>query len=263
MRGFYTIQKCGGGVLRDMLDYISTRYGIKTFDFGFNTPKQNNFIPLLTELPENEWIIEKEESFNVMLPYTFESFEEYFKTLSKSTRQNYRTAINRLRKDGKSFSFDFYENEIPEIEMNNFLKDHKERLSNRYLNNRSAIVEKTLEPARRLIYGKYRRDGIAALSMKKGNNQILAVMKIDNKNAAYYYGLISESSEMKRINFFRVCVNDTEFGFYSPGMILGMEIIKKYQAEFSIYDFTKGDESYKYKFGCQNEDDFFVRIKRK
>lgn len=46
-------------------------------------------------------------------------------------------------------------------------------------------------------------------------------------------------------------------------MVLGIEIIKKYQNRFKVYDFTKGDEAYKYKLGCQNEEDFFIVIKNR
>lgn len=260
---FFVIKIIGGGV--EIFEYISSCYGVKKFDLGFVTPYQNSFISLLLEnLSNSNWIIQKKETFNVILPYNYLTFDDYFKTLSKSTRQNYRTAINRLNKDERTFSFKFYENVIPKDEIKKFLSDHEKRLKIRYLKNRSVLVEKALSPFRRLIYGKYRRDEIAALSMENGNRQILAVMTIDGKNAAYYYGLISESDiGSKRINFFRVCVNDEDFGFYSPGMVLGIELIKKYQNEFAIYDFTKGDEEYKYKLGCQNETDFIITIRRK
>lgn len=246
-----------------MLEYISSRYGVKIFDLGFITPKQNSFTSLLDSISDSNWIIKKSESYNVMLPYFYASFEDYFKTLSKSTRQNYRTALNRLNKDEKNYSFEFFEDIIPEEEIKNFLSDHKKRLENRYLRGRSVLIEKILQPARYLIYGNYRRDGVVALSMYNGNRQILGIMKIDGKNAAYYYGLPSENNGNNRINFFRVCVNDEEFGFYSPGMVLGIELIKKYQNRFSIYDFTKGNEPYKYKMGCQNEYDMIITITRK
>lgn len=248
--------------IREIFDYIFSKYSLEKLNCGLITPKQNNIVPLLEYLTTLGYKIEKNDSFNVALTYNYENFNHYFNSLSKSTRQNYRTSLNRLNKDKRLFDFYFYEDKIPEQEVECFLSDHKDRLKTRYLKARSPIVEYVLSPTRLLIYGKYRRDGIAALSMRGLNRQILAIMKIDGRNAAYYYGVLCKTQgEGERINFFRVCVNEKDFGFYSPGMVLGVEIIKKYQNRFRVYDFTKGDEAYKYKLGCQNEEDFFIMIK--
>lgn len=86
-----------------LFSVLRTIFKIRTIDCGIcgdvnsfllNTLKNVNGISLRTE-----------KSCNVQLDNNFEEYELYFKSLSKSVRQNYRTAINRMNTDGKKMEY--------------------------------------------------------------------------------------------------------------------------------------------------------------
>ncbi len=245
--------------LEILLRYLKFKYRIKHINFGLLPVSQTRIMDLFYALSTEKYHIETSVGQNAALEYSFKSFDEYFKSLSKSVRQNYRTAINRSKTDGIEFSFEFY-SEIPNSVIKRFLIDHKNRLNSRYSNGRPKIIETLLSPYRNIIYGKWRRDQPIYWSMKENKDHILCVAYLNKKPAAYFYGLISESLGKRRINFLRACVNVEEFGKYSPGIVLGIELIKHFGNNFDIYDFTIGNEQYKYQLGCKDFENLWTTV---
>lgn len=83
------------------------------------------------------------------------------------------------------------------------------------------------------------------MMLKSEENQLF-ILRINEEMAAFYYGT---SDNNGCLHFVRVAVNDN-FARYSPGIILGNEIIKMFNGECKIFDFTRGREEYKSKLGC-------------
>ena len=235
-----------------LFDYLKLKK-ITNLKTGFILNTDSVIYGIINSL-HSKYEITSHESVNVQLNNNFSSFENYFNSLSKSTRQNYRTSLNRIRKDGRQYSITYFggsniETQIPSEIILEFLKMHRNRIDSKYMDkNRSKILSCILRPIRRMIYGKQLKDTVAYCCMKEKNHQLLAMLSIDDTPAAFFYGLIQKT----RISFLRVCVDEKNFGFYSPGMILGIETIKHFFSEFTVFDFTCGTESYKYKLGCEN-----------
>ena len=72
----------------------------------------------------------------------------------------------------------------------------------------------------------------------------LAVLKINQEIAAYFFGFKIE----KNIEINRVVIND-DFKFFSPGLLLFNEYIKKEIPQLEGIDLTVGDEKYKFDLG--------------
>jgi CelD/BcsL family acetyltransferase involved in cellulose biosynthesis len=72
----------------------------------------------------------------------------------------------------------------------------------------------------------------------------LAVLKINQEIAAYFFGFKIE----KNIEINRVVIND-DFKFFSPGLFLFHEYIKKEIPQLEGIDLTVGDEKYKFDLG--------------
>jgi hypothetical protein len=137
-----------------------------------------------------------------------------------------------------------------------FLREHHKRVLKRYYReniNNNKIIFTIKRLIRFIVYHDSVKDTINDFCDKyymesHDKNQILACLLIDQKPAAFCYGLISENGQ--RCNLHRVCIDEDKYKKYSPGMILLINFIKKYSEQFSIFDFTCGQEDYKFKLGC-------------
>lgn len=92
---------------------------------------------------EEKYEINSSTMVTIKLPTTY---EEWLKSLSKSVRQNLRTAYNHLKTDGKTIKYSFYYKKKPSVEVN---KDIIHLFSKR-LCEHSKINSKLVET---LLYG--------------------------------------------------------------------------------------------------------------
>ena len=175
------------------------------------------------------------------------TYEEYFKSLKNSVRQNIRTANNRLVKDEHKKSIKIYDRKnIPEdliIELSELYE--KRRVKKNTKENYRGIKHWILENVRTYRKKKF---NIISEAMKMGESW-LAVLKIDIKVAAYCFGLKDNDG---KLYIMQVAIND-DYRRYSPGMILLTDAFEELLSNRNklLFDLTNGNESYKFSLGAE------------
>lgn len=171
-----------------------------------------------------------------------ENYDAWYKSLSKSVRQNIRTAYNRMNTDGKVFEFKYFLYQSPDKKINSDIL----HLFARRLCEHSKI-KSTLAEA--LLY-RMKSHHPMTVGIDSDPGYIGAVLYIDNKLAAFFNGFVGND---KRVLVPRLAVN-LDFNRYSPGGILINEFIKtiksdEFSEEILELDLQRGDEPYKYSYG--------------
>lgn len=171
------------------------------------------------------------------------SYDEYWKQLKKSVRQNIRTAQNRIKKDNKIFKIvtledDFISEEI--IQKYHYIYENRRIKKNGKLNIKGRIYEIN----RKRLKAKF---DLSMEAMRRIQNILSAYILIDGIMAGYFYGLKDNNG---KVCLMHVAVND-EFSKYSPGMILLSKSLESIFKKKSIkcFDLTNGDEKYKFSLG--------------
>ncbi len=175
-----------------------------------------------------------------------EGYDKYYASLSKNTRQNIRTAYNRMSKAGiacelKVVSGQFFDDEL----WNEVLRIHKKR----YLL-RDGIKE---NPIRNYIHRKHDPTEIA---LRNHKDNIVFLLKIDNTFSAYFVGFIS--NDRKEVVVPRLSIDD-DAKFYSPGVIMIAEAVKYLSENTDIraIDLCHGEQSYKYTMGGAEHTNYY------
>lgn len=161
------------------------------------------------------------------------SYQEYLSTLSKSTRQNIRTAYNRLNKDGKKMEFIMYGKEDATLD--------------RALAQANEIYQKRRGEwgvdgsASKIRTAKILKRDVVYQTMRKSEAAVLAVLEIDGSMSGFFIGY----QFLDKIYIPRLAI-DSAFARYSPGILLILEYLKRTVPghEF-IFDLGRGDENYK------------------
>lgn len=180
----------------------------------------------------------------------FANFEEYFLSLSKSTRQNFRTSCNRMKRDGLSFSFRLYG--CLQNEHNSLSKEVVKRLMKlnliRTIEKNSQQFSSKIKILKESFNLRFRN--IVKDNIETNPSQWTLIAYLDNKEAGFLTGVFSNTK-----NCIYVMMNKVlpEFEFYSPMMTAIIKFIEyNYSIGYTgIYDFGRGTESYKYKLGGQ------------
>lgn len=208
-------------------NYVRKKYVGYKFDYIFVPEKS----PLVKLMRVND-------TFNNYAIY-ISKYEEYFNSLSKSTRQNIRTAYNRMKTDSQSFSLDVY--------------DSYERIGREQLRNINELYHKRKADwndgvvASEFSQNLFLKRDVVFKGVRLLKNPVVAVLSINNKIAAFFIGF----SYPDGLCIPRLAI-DTDYGRYSPGMILINEYLKKSSGltdtEFT-FDLCRGDEKYKSSLG--------------
>lgn len=184
--------------------------------------------PIASFIPDEAAI-----SNNVAI-YFGESYDEYFKKLSSSVRQNIRTAYNRLAKDGNCLNVKIFigKSKIP---INEIIWLYCRRHRDRYGVETSFIKRWFLK-----------HQSFATRFYRYADNAITVYMTINDIPAAFLSGLYNNN----RMIVPRLSINN-DFKRYSPGMILVCETIKKLisDTKIRVLDLSLGEEPYKYQLG--------------
>jgi hypothetical protein len=177
------------------------------------------------------------ESKNVAIRFD-DSFDEYFKVLSKSVRQNIRTAYNRLNTDGLLLSMKYFKPDIAvreDVPINQLVDLYVKRHAERY-----GVA------TGRLKQWFLKHQSFATRYYIKAPNAFTSVLYINSEIVGFLSGLYDD----KTIIVPRLSI-DSEFRRYSPGLVLICETIKYLQQNTSIrcLDLSLGEEQYKYQLG--------------
>lgn len=166
------------------------------------------------------------------------SIDDYYNSLSKSVRQNYRTAKNRISRENKEFTLDFYNNKdisksIKKEIMDIYDKREAER-NGTHKNKMKSIIRNMMNPISNITF--------------KSNRNFVSVLRIDGKASAFLAGIVT--GDGKTLVLPRLSIN-TEYGVYCPGNLLIFETIRYLIecTEVLYFDLSRGNEKYKFAMG--------------
>ena len=241
-----------------VLDYVSKCYGITAFRFE-RLLADSGVARWLATLPGAD--IVTENAVHVLLPPTM---EQYRRQLTKSAKQNLRTARNRAEKDGVSLAVDVHRGVVTPRERQQLLDLRSARQRQRRLGARTGLFslrERLSVAYARLLYGNY--DAVAHAMVSNDDSWLLRVMRGDDV-CAYAYGLTDERLGRATLRILHVSI-DAALSRYSPG-IQGLAAFLESQVQatrpdFSVIDFTRGNERYKYDLGGVDHPYVEVRLR--
>lgn len=181
-------------------------------------------------------------SQDICVKIDLSSYDEWYKSLKKSCRQNLRTSYNRLNSDNVELSFKLFVNETPPKKL---WKDNISLFSKR-------ILEHTKLPKYLLCpMVLFKRNEVFGKTLYKAKNNIFASVILNGALAATLNGVIANDG---RAIITRLSI-ETSFGRYSPGGLLLNETIKEVSSKYPFIksiDLSRGDEPYKYTYGGEN-----------
>lgn len=220
-----------------LFDNIRQKYSIS--DFYLENLRQDSMLYQYVKHSLQVKVDNLEKCVRLRIPGTE---EEYMKTLSKGSRQNIRTAYNRMARDGVKYSvrFDDHNYDVDRCLFIRGQRSQKKRQDKGY----SMIQEMKLK----LVYSSllYKLHEYIPIKQDK-NSHVISFYEGDIIRAFFNYGI----DETHKTIVLMVAGTDMEFSRYSPGIILMFEFIKILIADGKIkyLDFTRGTERYKYDLG--------------
>jgi len=220
-------------LLRDLSQKFRAKY------FIFENCRENTSV--YHHILDNYAIIKDTQSPCVGLNLP-NSENEYQKLLSKNSRQNLRTASNRLRKDGRSLTFNY---DDQEIDRTLCLAIRESKLSNAYA--KVPLIKKYKYRIMNRL--RYHFPYFTPISYYIGSKVMTAYDNEGNLRAFFNYGLDTDGTCVRVL----AAGTDLDFARYSPGMLLMYNYILNVIEKGIIkeIDFTRGDEKYKYSLGGQ------------
>lgn len=259
-KGVYLL---GRGSFSDYLNFVYQTFDAGAFDFLIKDLSKKYRVKYCTfedfrestsvyrHILDNYQITRNSEYSCVSLQLPSTS-EEYHKMLSKNSRQNLRTANNRLKKDGKNLIFNF---DDQHIDRNHCLKIRESKLTVKY-NNFSLYVKYKYRILNRLRYIFPRFTPIKLYSESK---VMTAIDDKGNLRAFFNYGYDSKGTSIRIM----AAGTDLEYARYSPGMLLMYNFILNaiQGGKLREVDFTRGDEMYKFALGGQERQNHTIKFK--
>lgn len=160
--------------------------------------------------------------------------------LSKNSRQNLRTASNRLQKDGKALVFN---DDDQQVDRQECMKLREAKLSVKYADF-SLFWKYKYRIINRLRYTFPFLTPITHYTKSK----VMTAYDEEGKLRAFFnYGYDPDDKAIRIM----AAGTDLDFARYSPGMLLMHQFILKsiQEGKLQVIDFTRGDEKYKFALG--------------
>jgi len=167
-----------------------------------------------------------------------DDYDSYFACLSKSVRQNNRTAKNRLAREGKTFRVETF---VGGGECKAYIKEayriYTDRANKRYHHNMKAYE----------VFIKEYFQAVS-LSLQRNDNRMWSFLFIDDEMAGFMGGFTTVDGIRAVIP--RLAING-KYSLYCPGNLLIAETVRNLIETTSIrnLDLSRGDETYKYSMG--------------
>jgi len=166
--------------------------------------------------------------------------------LSKNTRQNIRTAENRIKNAQFEVNYDYFFQKLDFDTANKLFSLYQERhmkkdpsitLSNKM---QKYVINKIKK-----IFG-INKD-ILSEFLTNNNNSFVSLISINKTYAAFFAGMVGQNGT---IYICRAATN-IRYLWYSPGDLLLKYTIQNLleKSNYKLLDLTRGDESYKLRFG--------------
>lgn len=218
-----------------LLNDLSQRYGVKYCFFENFRESTSTYRYIL-----DSYKIYKDSNHPCVGLCVSSCTEEYHKSLSKNSRQNLRTANNRLKKDGRSLIFNFDDHQI---DRSRCLELRESKLIAKY-NDFPLMLKYKYRILNRF---RYHFPSCSPISNYSEGKVMTAYDDKGNLRAFFNYGY-DPSGMCIRV---MAAGTDLDFAFYSPGMLLMYNFILEVIQEGKVkeIDFTRGDEKYKFSLG--------------
>jgi len=193
--------------------------------------------------------LEEHEAVQVEVP---QSEEAYTRMLSKSTRQNIRTAWNRSRKDGVTLRVEWTQAPVEDEAASELALLKKTREANRSRLHRG-VVPGLRAALRTVIFSAlFTPYNEAHEAVKRITDPWVMRVSANERLCAFAFGIPDQFGGARVLRVLQVGY-DEAFARYSPGL-LGLHTFISDQAarqrpDFDIIDFTRGGERYKYELG--------------
>lgn len=177
------------------------------------------------------------------------SVDAYMTTLSKSVKQNLRTAVNRMNKAGLTYEIKVLDGTLDEALAKKLIGMHDVRASSK----NKKHDRNGLHWVSRFIRNKYRayqnkHYNIIFQSMTRNASGVTIIACLENEPAGYLYGLIDHNA----IRIMHNCFKE-DYKFYSPMFRGAFDFIcseiSDQKHNLQQVDFTRGDEGYKFQLG--------------
>lgn len=181
-----------------------------------------------------------------------ENFDIFYKAMSKSTRQNIRTALNHETKDGKNISIKVF-NTVSISDAEEFYSIYLERSKskNKIDIKSDGIKDTVLKELNKIYNNKLKKSlnhsNYLVYNMTHNPDSMLVGIYCDDIKIGFLYGLKSSPNLWHDII---VCFNEN-YRFYSPCRTALYRLYKDvvYSSDNKLtVDMTKGNEKYKYDF---------------
>lgn len=176
---------------------------------------------------------------------TKKEYASFYESLSKSTRQNYRTAKNRLKRDKCSYQVRIKTGKIDEKQSQRLLGLYKARRGD--CDKRSKLIKVATKMLKTFFDRTFNSTPLDLLSYYSQREAVfLSEIYINGERAAFCEGNYNNRADV--ISIARVATN-SKYYIYSPGQILLIETIENIRNEVEYLDLTRGSEDYKFKLG--------------
>ena len=172
-----------------------------------------------------------------------ENYHDNIARLSRSVRQNLRTAYNRLERDGKSYRLEVHYGSMADArKMRTEILDCYE---NRQLYSYSKKMKWLRFEYHKIGMKYFRHD---KFSLFGNENSVQVALYIDGKVAGMYAGVLNHRKDCILVP--RLAIN-MDYKFYSPGYVMLCESFKYFLSNTSIrnIDLSVGSEQYKLDLG--------------
>jgi hypothetical protein len=223
-------------LIPEIIQKISDDFKVEEIYFNHLNPGSKILEPLQNQ---NEY---QTSSLECVAVHINDDYESYLKSLSKSVRQNLRTARNRVTKKELNFDYRLLDNkDIDNIDFQMLKNLYFQRNQHK---NEEKIYWKT-RITKFLDHGFCEEKDMFDVAKIKETDFSLGLLYLDKNLVAYFFGFRVGD----RIEINRVVIND-DFRFYSPGLLLLNEYIKtEIPKGLKTFDLTLGGEKYKYDLG--------------
>ena len=222
-----------------LLKEIAAKYSIKHFVFEQLQPNTE----LYHFIKETQHITSQSQTTCVSLELPT-AFEDYQKQLSKNSRQNIRTAYNRLQKDGISLRFKINDTAVD--------KDLCMEMRSIRLNKKYKKVSKFRELKYRIEY-KLRFHYLPFTPMLHYEKSMTMTAYAQNNSLCAFFNYAIDD-ERKCIIILGAGTSE-QFARYSPAILLMHHFIEHaITMKYQTIDFTRGDEKYKFALGGKSFD---------
>ena len=229
--------------LEALIGYVVSNYGQKRF-FLDRMPENSASYRYLTANYPGQPIAECFAS--LILP---DSFEAYRKSLSKSTRQNIRTAINRAEKNGIRLTHTLI------LDEDQTVKDQITALNAQRLSKKAKASRQQMSLPGRIycFFAELYRKLFSAKPdvVNDSKNTFSFLVNDGEKLVAFFWGI--RNDQLKEYHVILAGVHK-DYEWYSPAISHLYLFIEEYyqtsRQDIRILDFTRGGEGYKKKIGC-------------